>query len=204
MNLVCLDLEGVLVPEVWINFADKTGIKELRLTTRDIPDYDQLMRGRIRILSEHKLGLREIQDVIATMEPLPGARAFLDELRRDFQVVILSDTFYEFGMPLMAKLGYPSLFCHRLVVAADGAITGYELRQPDPKRKAVAAFKSLNFRVLAAGDSFNDTSMLSEAHAGIFFSAPENVVAQFPQFPQTRTYAELASRIRQLSVSAEH
>jgi phosphoserine/homoserine phosphotransferase len=199
MNLVCLDLEGVLVPEVWINFAEKTGIKELRLTTRDIPDYDQLMRGRLRILSEHRLGLREIQDVINTMEPLPGARDFLDELRRDFQVVILSDTFYEFGMPLMAKLGYPSLFCHRLEVGTDGAITGYQLRQPDPKRKAVAAFKSLNLRVLAAGDSFNDTSMLAEADAGIFFCVPENVAAQFPQFPQTRTYAELAAKIRQLS-----
>jgi phosphoserine/homoserine phosphotransferase len=200
VHIVCLDLEGVLVPEVWINFAERTGIPELRLTTRDIPDYDQLMQGRLRILAEHKLGLAQIQEVISSMDPLPGAHEFLERLRQDFQVIILSDTFYEFGMPLMAKLGYPSLFCHRLEVGADGAITGYQLRQPDPKRRAVAAFKSLNLRVLAAGDSFNDTSMLAEADAGIFFCVPENVAAQFPQFPQTRTYAELAAKIRQLSV----
>jgi phosphoserine / homoserine phosphotransferase len=196
MDIVCLDLEGVLVPEVWINFAERTGIAELRLTTRDIPDYDQLMRGRLRLLAEHKLGLRQIQEVISGMEPLEGARAFLDQLRLDFQVIILSDTFYEFGMPLMQKLGLPTLLCHKLEVGADGAIVNYRLRQADPKRKAVEALKQLNFRVIAAGDSFNDTSMLGAADAGIFFSAPENVVRQFPQFPQTATYAELDAAIR--------
>lgn len=201
MHLVCLDLEGVLVPEVWINFADKTGISELRLTTRDIPDYDQLMRGRIRILAEHKLGLREIQEVISAMEPLPGACEFLDQLRREYQVVILSDTFYEFGMPLMAKLGMPSLFCHKLEIGSAGEITGYRLRQTDPKKQAVAAFKRLNFRVIAAGDSFNDTSMLAEADAGIFYCAPPNVVQQFPSFPLTSNYAELAAQIRKISLS---
>ncbi|HEY2734357.1 MAG TPA: bifunctional phosphoserine phosphatase/homoserine phosphotransferase ThrH [Polyangiales bacterium] len=197
MHIVCLDLEGVLVPEVWINFAERTGIPELRLTTRDIPDYDQLMRGRLKLLAEHKLGLSQIQDVISGMEPLVGAREFLDRLRLDFQVIILSDTFYEFGMPLMRKLGLPALFCHKLEVSADGAIVDYRLRQQDPKRKAVAALKSLNFKVIAAGDSFNDTSMLAEADCGIFFSAPENVARQFPQFPLTTTYPELAEAIRQ-------
>ncbi len=196
MNIVCLDLEGVLVPEVWINFADKTGIPELRLTTRDIPDYDELMRGRIRILGEHKLGLAQIQEVISSMEPLEGARDFLDRLRQDFQVIILSDTFYEFGMPLMRKLGMPTLFCHRLEVNASGAIAGYRLRQQDPKRKAVAALKELNFRVAAAGDSYNDTSMLSEADAGVLFRAPPNVVREFPQFPVTETYDDLESALR--------
>ena len=199
MHLVCLDLEGVLVPEVWINFAEKTGIDALRLTTRDIPDYDQLMQGRLRILAEHKLGLREIQDVITSMEPLPGAQEFLDDLRRDYQVIILSDTFYEFGMPLMQKLGMPTLFCHKLVVAPNGQITSYKLRQNDPKRHAVVALKSLSFRVIAAGDSFNDTSMLGSADAGIFFCAPDNVVRQFPQFPLTTSYSELAAKIREAS-----
>jgi phosphoserine/homoserine phosphotransferase len=201
MNLLCLDLEGVLVPEVWINVARKTGIKELQLTTRDIPDYDQLMQGRIRILAEHKLGLREIQDVIASMEPLEGACAFLDEIRREFQTIILSDTFYEFGMPLMAKLGMPTLFCHKLEVNSAGQIVGYRLRQADPKRRAVQAFKQLNFRVVAAGDSYNDTSMLAEADAGILFCAPANVVAEFPQFPLATSYAELAAEIRRSSLS---
>jgi phosphoserine / homoserine phosphotransferase len=199
MHIVCLDLEGVLVPEVWINFAERTGIPELRLTTRDIPDYDQLMRGRLQILAQHKLGLREIQDVISAMEPLEGAQVFLEQLRQDFQVIILSDTFYEFGMPLMRKLGLPALFCHKLDVGSAGEIVSYRLRQVDPKRKAVAALKSLNFRVIAAGDSFNDTSMLAEADFGIFFSAPENVARQFPHFPLTTTYAELNGAIRKAS-----
>jgi phosphoserine/homoserine phosphotransferase len=203
MHLVCLDLEGVLVPEVWINFAERTGIPELRLTTRDIPDYDQLMQGRLRILAEHKLGLREIQEVIGEMQPLPGAREFLDVLRTEYQVVILSDTFYEFGMPLMKKLGWPALFCHALEVGPDGCIVSYRLRQSDPKRKAVAAFKALNFKVIAAGDSFNDTSMLAEADAGIFFHAPANVIAQFPQFPCTETYPALDAEIRKLSRTLE-
>lgn len=201
MHLVCLDLEGVLVPEVWINFAEKTGIEALRLTTRDIPDYDQLMRGRLRILAENKLGLREIQEVISSMEPLPGALEFMRRLRQDYQVIILSDTFYEFGMPLMQKLELPTLFCHKLIVGPEGQITDYQLRQNDPKRHAVVAFKGLSFRVIAAGDSFNDTSMLGAADAGIFFHAPENVTKQFPQFPVTTTYAELEAQIRRASAS---
>lgn len=196
MNIVCLDLEGVLVPEVWISFAERTGIPELRLTTRDIPDYDQLMQGRIRILAEHKLRLAQIEEVVSSLDPLEGARAFLDRIRQDFQVLILSDTFYEFGMPLMRKLGMPTLFCHKLEVAADGAITGYRLRQQDPKRKAVAALKALNFRVVAAGDSYNDTSMLSEADGGVLFRAPPNVVREFPQFPLTETYQDLEAALR--------
>jgi phosphoserine/homoserine phosphotransferase len=201
MHIVCLDLEGVLVPEVWISFAEKTGIDALRLTTRDIPDYDELMRGRLRILAEHKLGLPQIEEVIGRMEPLPGARAFLDRLRADYQVVILSDTFYEFGKPLMKKLGMPTLFCHDLKIESDGRITGYQLRQADPKRHAVVALKSLNFGVIAAGDSFNDTSMLSTADAGFFFCAPANVVSQFPQFPLTTTYEELEAQIRGVTAS---
>jgi phosphoserine / homoserine phosphotransferase len=201
MHLVCLDLEGVLVPEVWINFAEKTGIEALRLTTRDIPDYDQLMRGRLRILAEHKLGLREIQEVISSMEPMPGALEFMRRLRQDYQVIILSDTFYEFGMPLMQKLELPTLFCHKLIVGPDGQITDYALRQNDPKRHAVVALKGLNFRVIAAGDSFNDTSMLGAADFGIFFHAPENVTKQFPQFPVTTSYAELEAQIRSASAA---
>ncbi len=196
MHIVCLDLEGVLIPEIWINFAERTQIPELRLTTRDIPNYDTLMQGRLRILAERKLGLREIQEVISGMEPEPGARDFLDQLRRDFQVIILSDTFYEFGMPFMQKLGLPSLFCHKLEVGDGGRIEGYRLRQADPKRKAVSALKGLNFKTVAAGDSYNDTTMLAEADAGILFRAPDNVIREFPQFPVTRTYAELDAEIR--------
>ena len=199
MHIVCLDLEGVLIPEVWINFAERTKIPELRMTTRDLPDYDKLMKQRLRILDEHKLGLREIQDVISGMEPLPGAREFLDQLRRDFQVIILSDTFYEFGMPFMRKLGDPTLFCHKLEVGTGGKIVDYRLRQADPKRKAVQALKGLNFRTVAAGDSYNDTTMLGEADAGILFCAPDNVVREFPQFPLTNTYAELDAEIRAAS-----
>ncbi len=195
MHIVCLDLEGVLIPEVWINFAERTGIPELRLTTRDLPDYDKLMRQRLRILDDHKLGLREIQEVISGMDPMPGAREFLDQLRLEYQVIILSDTFYEFGMPLMRKLGQPTLFCHKLEVGADGRIVNYRLRQADPKRRAVQALKGLNFRTVAAGDSYNDTSMLGEADAGILFCAPENVVREFPHFPLTQTYDELAAEI---------
>lgn len=201
MHMVCLDLEGVLVPEVWINFAERTGIEELRLTTRDIPNYDQLMRGRLAILAKHKLGLHEIQQVISGMEPFDGARAFLDRLRSDHQVIILSDTFYEFAMPLMHKLGLPTLFCHRLEVDARGAIVDYQLRQPDPKRQAITALKSLNYRIVAAGDSYNDTTMLSAADAGILFRAPDNVVREFPQFPLVTTYGELSNAIRRSSQS---
>lgn len=190
MNLACLDLEGVLVPEIWIRVAEATGIEELRLTTRDVSDYDVLMQHRITTLAEHGLGLSLIQKVIAEMGPLPGAREFLDELRQDFQVVILSDTFYEFAMPLMAQLGYPTLFCHRLLVSED-RLVGYQLRQPDSKRAAVRAFHELNYQVVASGDSYNDTAMLAEADAGILFRPPANVVEEFPQFPVTTDYAEL-------------
>lgn len=195
MDIVCLDLEGVLVPEVWINVAERTGIGALRRTTREVPDYDELMRGRLRILDDHKLGLPQIQDVIGTMDPLPGALPFLDALRERYQVVIVSDTFYEFAAPLMRKLGRPALFCHRLEVAPDGRITGYRLRQKDPKRKTVEALRGLEFKVIAAGDSYNDTTMLAAAHAGILFRAPDNVVREFPRFPHVRTYEDLTGEI---------
>lgn len=189
--LACLDLEGVLIPEIWIAFAEKTGIEQLRLTTRDIPDYDELMRGRLKILDNHKLKLDDIQKVIGTLEPLDGAKAFLDWLKSEFQVIILSDTFYQFAGPLMAQLDYPTLFCNELVVEDSGRIADYRLRQPDGKTKAVAALKSLNFRVIASGDSYNDTGMLKEADAGIFFKPPEPITKEFPQFPVTHTFDEL-------------
>lgn len=191
--IACLDLEGVLVPEIWINVAERTGIAALRRTTRDEPDYDKLMRGRLQILDEHKLTLRDIQSVIAQMEPLPGALPFVDWLRAQAQVIILSDTFDQFAVPLMKQLGFPTIFCHSLEVDAGQRITGYRLRQKDAKRCAVEALRSLNFRVVAAGDSYNDTSMLAAAHAGILFSPPANVIADFPQYPVTRSYAELRS-----------
>ena len=191
MEIACLDLEGVLIPEIWIAFAEVTGIPELRATTRDVPDYDRLMRQRLDLLARHDLGLQEIQEVIATLEPLPGAAEFLDWLRERFQVVILSDTFYEFAQPLMRQLRWPTLFCHRLEVADDGRIVDYKLRQADPKRSSVKAFHSLNYRCIAAGDSYNDTTMLSEAEAGILFKAPQNVINEFPQFPAVNTYADL-------------
>jgi phosphoserine/homoserine phosphotransferase len=189
--IACLDLEGVLVPEIWINVAERTGIAELRVTTRDEPDYDKLMRRRLSILDQHELRLPDIQQVIATMAPLAGAPDFLDWLRTRFQVVILSDTFDEFAAPLMAQLGHPTLFCNSLVVAHDGRVTDYRIRIRDGKRKAVMAFKLLNFDVIAAGDSYNDISMLAEADAGILFRPPENVIREFPQFPVTTTYEEL-------------
>ncbi len=193
MKLACLDLEGVLVPEIWINFAQRTGIDALRRTTRDEPDYDVLMKFRLGVLAEHGLGLPDIQEVIAGLRPLDGAAEFLDWLRARFQVVILSDTFYEFADPLMAQLGRPTLFCHRLEIAADGRVVNYLLRQADQKRQAVKAFHGLCFQVVAAGDSYNDTAMLSEADAGILFRPPENVIAEFPQFPVTRSYDELGA-----------
>lgn len=191
MEIACLDLEGVLVPEIWIAFAEATGIPELRATTRDIPDYDVLMRQRLAILDRHHLGLREIQDVIATLRPLDGATAFVDWLRERFQVVILSDTFYEFSQPLLRQLGFPALLCHRLEVDEGGRVVNYRLRQANPKRQAVLAFKSLYYRIIAAGDSYNDTSMLGEADAGILFKAPDNVIAEFPQFPAVHCYDDL-------------
>lgn len=195
MQIVCLDLEGVLVPEIWIAFAERTGISELRRTTRDEPDYDKLMKYRLDILAEKKLGLPDIQEVISGLEPLPGAREFVDWLRPRFQVVILSDTFYEFAMPLMKHLGWPTLFCHRLEADENGMMVNYHLRMPEQKRESVKAFKGLNFRTIAAGDSYNDTAMLAEAHAGILFCPPDNVVREFPQFPVTRDYEALKTAI---------
>lgn len=190
MLLACLDLEGVLVPEIWINVAERTGIDELRLTTRDIADYDELMTYRLTVMDAHGVRLSTIQQVIGELGPLPGAREFLDWLRERFQVMILSDTFYQFGMPLMRQLGYPTLFCHNLEVA-DDRIVGYRLRLPDQKTESVRAFQSVNMRCIATGDSYNDTGMLSQADAGILFRPPANVVAEFPQFPVTRDYDEL-------------
>ena len=194
--LVTLDMEGVLTPEIWIAVAEKTGIPELRRTTRDEPDYDKLMQGRLAILDRHGLRLSDIQEVIATLPLLPGAKAFMDQLRAEVQVVILSDTFEQFAAPFMRQLGMPALLCHTLIVEND-RITHYQLRIPDQKRKAVAAFKGLNYRVIAAGDSFNDTTMLAEADAGFLFHAPENVIAQFPQFKAVDDYDDLLALIRQ-------
>ena len=190
MKLACLDLEGVLVPEIWINVAELTGIDDLRVTTRDIPDYDELMTHRLKVLDKHDLKLSVIQSVIDGMGPLPGAREFIDWLRERYQLIILSDTFYEFGMPLMRQLGSPTLLCHKLEIE-DDHIANYCLRQADQKREAVKAFHNLNFKVIAAGDSYNDTGMLSEADAGILFSPPLNVIDEFPQFPVTNNYEEL-------------
>jgi phosphoserine/homoserine phosphotransferase len=199
MELACLDLEGVLVPEIWINVAERTGVEALGLTTRDIPDYDQLMRQRLALLDQHGLMLSDIQRVIAGMGPLEGARECLDWLRERFQVVILSDTYYEFARPLMRQLGWPTLFCHRLEVV-DDRVVNYVLRQADGKRAAVRAFHALNFRVIAAGDSYNDTAMLAEAEAGILFRPPRNVIDEFPQFPVARTFEELREAFRKASV----
>ncbi len=195
MKIVCLDLEGVLVPEIWIEFAERAGVPELRRTTRDEPDYDTLMRYRLDILAQQSLGLPQIQEVISTMAPMDGARAFLDALREDYQVVILSDTFYEFAHPLMRQLGWPTLFCHSLEADEAGRVVNYHLRMPDQKREAVRRFKELNFTVVAAGDSYNDTAMLGEAHGGILFHPPENVIREFPQYPVTNDYVALRAEI---------
>jgi phosphoserine/homoserine phosphotransferase len=194
-TIVTLDLEGVLVPEIWIAVAETTGITSLRRTTRDEPDYDKLMQGRLAILEENKLTMSAIENVIASLTPLQGARAFLDELRSLTQVVILSDTFEQFGRPLMRHLGMPTLVCHRLVVDND-RIVDYELRLDDQKRRAVEAFQALNYRVIAAGDSYNDTAMLSAAQHGFLFHAPDNVRREFPQFPALDSYDDLLSHIR--------
>lgn len=188
MIVACLDLEGVLVPEIWIAFAEKTGIEKLRLTTRDIPDYDELMRGRLDVLNENNLLLSDIQEVIKDISPLPGAKEFLDWLKLEFQVIILSDTFNQFAGPLMAQLDYPTLFCHDLVIDGSGRINDFQLRIPDAKTKAVMAIQGLNLKVIAAGDSYNDTGMLKQADAGILFRAPNNVIEEFPQFPVTLDY----------------
>jgi phosphoserine/homoserine phosphotransferase len=191
VELACLDLEGVLIPEIWIAFAEETGIEELKATTRDIPDYDVLMKQRLRILDEHGLKLPQIQETISRLSPLPGAQEFVNWLRERFQLIILSDTFYEFAAPLMAQLGNPTLFCHKLEVDESGRITDYTLRQRDPKRQSVRAFQLLNYRVIAAGDSYNDTTMLAQAEQGILFHAPQNVIDEFPQFPAVHNYEEL-------------
>jgi len=197
VEIVCLDLEGVLVPEIWIAVAEDTGIDALKATTRDIPDYDELMKRRLALMDENGLVLADVQAVVDKMGPLDGAAPFLDELRQDFQVVILSDTFYEFALPLMRQLNRPTLFCHRLEIGPGGAVTGYIPRLKDHKRQAVRAFRELNFRVTAAGDSYNDTGMLAEADRGILFQAPENVIEEFPQFPVAGTYGDLSRAIRE-------
>jgi len=189
--ILAMDLEGVLVPEIWIAVSEKTGIEKLRLTTRDVPDYDKLMRGRIAILKEHGLKLADIQDVIRRVDPMPGARDFVDWVRARIQLIILSDTYYEFAMPLMEKLGWPTLFCNRIEADATNTIVNYHLRIRDGKKHAVAALKGLNFRVIAVGDSYNDTTMLAQADRGILFRPPQNIIAEFPQFPVMREYGEL-------------
>ena len=194
-SIVTLDMEGVLTPEIWIAVAEKTGIKELRRTTRDEPDYDKLMRGRLKILDQHGLKLSDIQQVIGTLGPLDGGKEFLDQLRSIVQVIILSDTFEQFAAPLLRQLGLPTLLCHRLVVEND-RIVDYQLRVPEQKQRAVAAFKLMNYHVISAGDSFNDTAMLAEAHVGFLFRAPQNVKDRFPQFKAVDGYTELMGLIQ--------
>ena len=201
MQLVCLDLEGVLVPEIWIEFSKRTGIPALSRTTRDEPDYNKLMAFRLDLLRQHRLGLPDIQKVISEMGPMAGAKDFLDALRCDYQVIILSDTFYEFAMPLMAQLGMPTLFCHKLEADANGFLVNYHLRMPNQKKEAVQRFKELQFKVIAAGDSYNDTAMLGEAHAGILFHPPQNVIDEFPQFPVTLNYDQLRCEIDRASAN---
>lgn len=191
MNIVCLDFEGVLVPEIWIGLAERTGIDELKVTTRDITDYDELMKYRIALMKKHNLRFRDIQVAADSLEPLTGAAVFLAWLRREFQVVILSDTFYELSGPLVHKLGDPMILCHRLDVDDEGRIVGYRLRQADPKRAAVKAFKSMNYKIAAAGDSYNDISMLQEADFGVLFQPPVTVVRDYPEFKVSNTYTEL-------------
>jgi phosphoserine / homoserine phosphotransferase len=195
-SIVTLDMEGVLTPEIWIAVAEKTGIPDLRRTTRDEPDYDKLMRSRLAILDQHGLKLSDIQKVIGTLQPLPGAKEFLDTLRQEVQVIILSDTFEQFAAPLMRQLNWPTLLCHRLIVE-DDRITNYALRVPEQKQRAVAALKLLNYHVIAGGDSFNDTAMLTEAHVGFLFKAPANVKQQFSQLPAIEDYADFLALIRQ-------
>lgn len=198
MDVLCLDLEGVLIPEIWVGVAERTGIDALRVTTREISDYRELMAHRLETISLHGLTLSLVADVISEMTPLPGARGFLDRARARYQVAILSDTFYEFAMPFMAQLGYPTLLCHRLEVDEHGHITGYRLRQEDPKRNAVKAFHGMNYRVVAAGDSYNDLPMLEEADAGVWFCAPEHITRAHPQFPLAETYDRLLERVEEI------
>jgi phosphoserine/homoserine phosphotransferase len=198
MHIVCSDLEGIFVPEIWINVAEKTGIKELRLTTRDISDYDVLMKRRLAILDENNLKIGDIQGVIATMEPLDGALEFLDWLRSRIPVIVVSDTFDQFAGPLMKKLGWPTLFCHTLSINPDGSIAGYKLRQKDSKREAVISLKNLNYHTIGVGDSYNDITMLKQADNGILFDPPENVKNEFPEFPVTYNYDDLKNIIQQI------
>ena len=196
MTITCLDLEGVLVPEIWIAFADAVGIPELRRTTRDEPDYDKLMKFRIKILKEHNLGLKEIQDTINKIEPLPGAKEFLDELKKVCQVIIISDTFEQFAAPLMAKLGYPTIFCNSLEVAANGEITGYKMRCEKSKLTTVKALQSVGFDTIASGDSFNDLGMIQASKAGFLFRSTENIIKEYPQYPAFTEYSELLEAIK--------
>lgn len=191
MDIICSDLEGVFIPEIWVNVAEKTGIEELKLTTRDIPDYNVLMKKRLNILDQHGIKIKDITDVIETIDPFEGAPEFVDWLRAKAQLIILSDTFAQFAGPMMKKLGMPTLFCHELEIAPDGTITNYKLRQDDAKRKTVIALKDLNYRITAFGDSYNDVNMLKEAHTGMLFCPPENVTQEYPQFPVTENYEEL-------------
>ena len=198
--VVCLDLEGVLVPEIWINVAMKTGIDDLKITTREMPDYDKLMKQRLDILDRQALKIGDIQDVIAKMGPLEGATDFLAWLRERYQVIILSDTFYQFAQPLMRQLGFPTLFCNQLEIDRSGRIVNYHMRMQNPKKHAVAALKSLNFFTMAAGDSYNDTAMLNEADAGFFFRPPDHLPKEFPRFPVTQNYGELQERLVQAAM----
>lgn len=201
MHVVCLDLEGVLVPEIWIEFSKSTGIEELKITTRDEPDYDKLMKFRIGVLAQHGLKLKDIQNVIGKMDPLPGAKEFMDSARSRTQVIILSDTFTQFAQPLMAKLGFPTLFCNELVIGSDGSVTGYKLRQNDGKRKAVAALKSINMKVMASGDSYNDLGMITIADTGALFRAPDGIKKEYSNLPSYESYDDLLGHIdRFLSV----
>lgn len=195
MNIVCLDLEGVLIPEIWVNFAEKVGVEELKATTRDIPDYDELMRFRLDLVAKHDFRIQDIQAVIDTLTPLEGAKAFADQLRADYQLIILSDTFQEFAKPMMRQLQWPTLFCHQLIIDDEGRINDYKLRKPDHKRETVKRLHELNFNVVAAGDSYNDTTMLGEAEQGILFCPPQNVINEFPQFPVANSYQQLRAEI---------
>jgi len=201
MDVLCLDLEGVLIPEIWIGVAERTGIEALRKTTRDVPVYDDLMRMRLKILDEHRIDLATIRSVIQTLEPLPGAAGFLTWARRRFQVAIISDTFYEFCQPMMEKLGWPMLLCHRLEVV-DGRIAGYRIRQPDPKRQSVKAFQALQYRVLAVGDSYNDIPMLDQADLGFFYRCPQTVADEYPKFPRAESYEALQNLLERKPASA--
>jgi len=205
MNIVCLDLEGVLIPEIWINFAEKVGVEELRATTRDIPDYDELMRFRLDLCSKHDFRIDDIQAVIDTLSPLDGAKEFSDHLRADYQLIILSDTFQEFAEPMMRQLDWPTIFCHELIIDDQGRINNYKLRKPDHKRETVKRLQELNFNVVAAGDSYNDTTMLSQAEQGILFCPPQNVIEEFPQFPVAKSYPQLRNEIdAAISKISEH